>query len=214
MYFFLEGLQGTTASDAAILLSTAPLWTTLFEVVSKQTKPSLGSIAGALLGLIGVALVVYASGSKSHGQFSGNLFVLISAMLWALSAIVSKPLLSDSTPIRTLTLSLPGALPVLVPYAITDVMATKWHMLTPLSWGMFAHVTVMAGIVGFVGFYSGVKQIGSGAAMLYQYFVPPIAAFSAFLALGTPFLPLQGIGFAIIVFGVAWATKARALNST
>lgn len=209
MVLFLEGLKGSTPAEAAILLATAPIWTALMAVVSRQEAFNWGAVGGALLAFAGVAMVVFAAGSGAHGKLMANLMVLGSAVLWAASAVISKPLLSKISPIRVLTLSLPGALPVLIPYGLTDSLNVNWQALSPVAVGMFCHVVLLAGIVGFIGFYAGVRQVGSAGAMLYQYFVPPIAALSAWIVLGTKFLPLQGVGLLVVLFGVGWSSNAR-----
>ena len=213
MVLFLEGLKNTTPAEAAILLATAPIWTAIIAVLCRQEVFNWTALAGALLALGGVSMVVFAANPNAHGKLLGNLMVLASAILWSASAVLSKPLLSRVSPIRVLTLSLPGAIPVLLPYGLSDSISMNWHALSPTALVMFSHVVLLAGIAGFIGFYAGVRRVGSAGAMLYQFFVPPIAALSAWLVLGTEFLFLQGVGLLVVFIGVGMASSARNVSS-
>ena len=146
---------------------------------------------------------------SGEGKLLGNILILISAVIWASSTVYARPLVAKYSPYRVLTLSMPGALIVLVPYGLMASLATPWAQMTPLSWGMLAYVAVAAGAVGFVCFYEGVRQIGGPAAMLYQYLVPVLAAASAWLVLGKTLSPMQLGGVGVVLSGVALSNYAR-----
>ncbi len=206
---FLEGMQRTTATDGAILLATSPIWTALFAVLFRQERFSWGALGGAIIAFGGVALVILSGSAAGHGQLLGNCLILISAILWALSAVLTRPMVNRYAPIQALTLSLPGALPLLLIYGLLPMLQTPWSELTTTTWLSFLHVALLAGVVGFIGFYAGVRQIGSGNAMLYQYFVTPMAAFFAWLVLGQSLAPMQSVGLAVVIVGVVWSTRSR-----
>ena len=209
---FLEGMQRTTATDGAILLATSPIWTALIAVLFRHERFSWGALGGAVVAFGGVAFVVLSGSQGGHGQVIGNVLILISALLWALCAVLTRPMVEKYPPIQALTLSLPGALPLLLVYGLWSTVQTPWMSLSTVTWLSFLHVCLLAGVVGFIGFYAGVKQIGSGNAMLYQYFVTPLAAGFAWLVLGQPPAPLQLIGLVIVVMGVVWSTRSRSAS--
>ncbi len=207
---FLEGMQRTSATDGAILLATSPIWTALIAVAFGHERFCWGALGGAVVAFGGVAFVVLAGASGSHGQLLGNGLILISAVLWALSAVLTRPMVEKYSPLQALTLSMPGALPLLLLYGLWPALQTPWSSFSTVTWLSFLHVCLLAGVVGFIGFYAGVKQIGSGNAMLYQYFVTPLAAFFAWLVLGQPPAPLQAAGLVVVVVGVIWSSSSRA----
>ncbi|MCB8933110.1 MAG: DMT family transporter [Fimbriimonadaceae bacterium] len=209
MVFFLEGMKESAPAEGAIILSTSPIFTALIASAVGQEKLNRGAFAGALLAFAGVAVVVLGASSGDHGKLLGNVLILISAVLWAASTVVSRPLVERISPFRVLTLSMPGALIVLVPYGLLASLHTPWTALTPTTWSMLAYVAVIAGAVGFVGFYEGVRQIGGPAAMVYQYFVPVLAALFAWLVLGRTVNGIQFVGMGIVLTGVGISNKAR-----
>jgi drug/metabolite transporter (DMT)-like permease len=104
---------------------------------------------------------------------------------------------------------MPGALPLLIPYGLSDFGKVWWRYVEPVTWAALFHVVFLAGVVGFLGFYRGVKQIGASATMLYQFLVPPLATTFGFVILRQVPTVGQGIGFAIVIAGVWYATVAR-----
>ncbi|HVL39457.1 MAG TPA: DMT family transporter, partial [Fimbriimonadaceae bacterium] len=209
MVVFLEGMRTSSAAEGAIILATAPVLTLLMAVLAKQERFQVGILVGSVFAFVGVCLVVLAGAELGEGKLVGNLLVLSGSFIWAWSTVVSRPLVSQHSPYVILTLSMPGALPILLPYGLADSLSLDYGAFRLDTWMMFAHVVVMAGLVGFIGFFEGVRQIGGPAAMLYQYFVPPIAALFAWLILGTHLLPLQLIGLGVVFLGVASAQRAR-----
>lgn len=209
MVLFLEGMRRTSAAEGAIILATAPIFTALLAAATKQERFRWSVLVGTSTAFLGVALVVLGADGKVHGQLLGNALILASAVVWAGCAVLTKTLVGSMSPLRVLTLSMPGGLVVLIPYGFGAALGVDWGHLDLLSWAMFAHVTILAGVVGFTGFYAGVRQIGSSGAMLYQYLVPPLAVFFAWLMLGDPLHPLQGVGLAVILSGVIYTTRAR-----
>jgi drug/metabolite transporter (DMT)-like permease len=65
-----------------------------------------------------------------------------------------------------------------------------------------------AGVLGFSGFYIGVKQIGAPRAMLYQYAVAPLATLFSWLVLKEQLAWLQLLGMAVVVLGVSMGVRA------
>ncbi len=209
MVFFLEGMRESAPAEAAILLATSPIFTALIAAAVGQELLNRGSFLGASIAFAGVAVVVFCGDHHDPGKLSGNVLILISSVLWAGSTVYARPLVARYSPYRVLTLSMPGALVVLVPYGLMAALGSPWSQMTPLSWGMLAYVVVVAGVVGFVGFYEGVRQIGGPAAMLYQYFVPVLAAGFAWWVFGRALAPAQLAGVGVVLAGVALSNYAR-----
>ncbi len=206
---FLEGIKRSGAAEGAILLGTGPIFTMLLAVMLGQETMTRRAIYGLLIAFSGVALVTQTSDPCAENSLFGNLLMLASAFVWATSTVVSRPLLSRKHPLAMMAVSMPGALPVILPYSLRSFASSPWSTLTPLTWAMLAYFCVVAGVVGFVLFYEGFSQVGAAGAMLYQYFVPPLAAVSAWLVLGTPLRWPQLIGIAIVLSGVWLATRSR-----
>lgn len=209
MILFLEGLSRTTPADSAIILATSPIFTYFFAIIAKQEFFSVRALLGSLVAFVGVGVVVLGAGTGDNGTLLGNALTLVSSVVWAYSAVFSKPLMQKYSPARVFTLAMPGSLLALIPYGIRSVIQTDFTALTPTTWGMILHVSLLAGALGFTGFYVGVRQVGAAGAMLYQFLVPPIAMLCAVALLGKQITAIQVAGFLLVVAGVVWATRAR-----
>jgi drug/metabolite transporter (DMT)-like permease len=212
MLLFLEGMELTNAAEGAIMLATAPIFSAIFSVLAKYERFTPGAILGAVVAFAGTAMVIAAGSKTGGGTLAGNAMLISSAIVWAYGAVLSKPMVTKYSPVQSLALSMPGAILILVPYSIWDAVRHPWVSATNYThqtWWMLLHVIVGAGVIGFVGFYEGVKEIGPAQAMLYQYFVPILAAVSAYLVFHTSLNFLQALGLAVVIGGVAFATRAR-----
>jgi drug/metabolite transporter (DMT)-like permease len=174
MVLFLEGMKGSAATEGAILLQTSPVFTALLAAAVRQERLRIGSLFGAAIALAGTALIIYGPGHGSNKLLS-NLLVVASAITWAYSIVLMRPLLLRHSPLRVLTLSMAGGLPVMAAYGLMPTMRENWGAVSPYAWLMFFHFAILSGVVAFLCFYQGVKQVGGPAATLYQFLVPVAA---------------------------------------
>lgn len=209
MMLFMTGMHATTASEGAIVLATVPLLTPLIALLVRQEVFSAPALFGAIVAFSGVACVALGGAAGSHGSLTGNLLILTSAFVWASGIVLSRPLLARYSASQLLTMSMVGAFPLLLPFGIVDTLHTPWLHLKGETYLMFAQVAVLSGVVSFICFNLGVQQIGASGASLYQFFVPALAALFSFLLLHQTLSPIQWIGFAVVLAGVAYGSIAR-----
>jgi drug/metabolite transporter (DMT)-like permease len=212
MVFFLEGMHGSSATVGAILLQMSPIFTAFLAVAFKQERFSWGVLVGGLVALCGTVLIVYLPTSTKENSLFSNLIVFLSALLWGYSVILMRPLLLKYSPLRVLTLSMTGALPVMLAYGLLPSLHQDWRAISAYNWVMFAHIAIISGVVAFLCFYQGVRQVGSTGATLYQFMVPAAAMLSSILIEGYVPRTLQMVGFFVALAGVAYASRARYLS--
>ncbi len=210
MILFLEGMHIASANEGAIILATSPILTGLMAVAFKQERFSWGALAGAVIGFAGVVLVVMEGAKAAQNRVTGDLMIFGGAILWAYSAVLMKTMLGRYHPVQLLTLAMPGALIALLPYGLLPLIHTHWNHIGVVSWLLIFHLAAISGAFGFAGFYAGVRKVGAGAAMLYQYFIPPLTVLFAWWLLGSPIAVNQLIGLAIVFVGVAISMHFRA----
>lgn len=215
MVLFFEGMKRTGASEGAIILSSSPVIVALLAVIFRVERFCVGAIVGASVAFSGVALVVVGGGvsgtdAAMHERLIGDLLVFLSACVWGFQALMSRAVMKEMTPFRLLALGMPAAALILVPYGAADTLNTDWSGLTWTTWGALGHLTVFAGIVGFVGFYKGVAKLGPSRTLLYQFFVPPTAAITEWAMFGKSLTAIQFLGLGVTIAGVWLSSRARA----
>lgn len=216
MVLFLEGTLRTGAAEAAIVLSTAPVLTAVFAAVAGQERLRPAVLGWAAVAFGGVVLVVLGggqptapNGGRLPEKLLGDTLVFGSSVVWAISAVMSRPLVGKHPPLAMLTVSMYGALPALLVYGISPTAALAWGEVSPKAWWLLVYIALGAGVLGFAGFYAGVRQVGAPGAMLYQYCVAPLATLLQWIVLGVPMALLQLVGLVVVFVGVAMSTKSR-----
>ncbi|MBS1724845.1 MAG: DMT family transporter [Armatimonadetes bacterium] len=209
MVLFLEGMRTAPAALGAIALATAPIMATVFSVFAKQERFTWRLLLGSLVAFGGVAVCILGQHRGSDGSMWGVLLVLASAVFWALSIVLYKPLLSEATPVRVLTLSFPGAMLVLIPYGWHSVAVTHWSLVSSKGWLAMVYLVLVAGVGAFAAYYKGLADCGPAKTSLTQYFVPPVAAIFATLVLAEKLVWQEVAGLVIVIAGVALAVWKR-----
>lgn len=209
MVLFLEGLRLSSPAVTAIILNTSPIITMLLMAAMGHERLRAGAFLGAIIAFSGVVMVILAGTVSGEGSLMGNLIILLSAVAWAYCVVLMKPLLDRYSPLRVLTLSMPGALPVLLTYGLLATLQVDYGAISPMGWSMLFHISVISGVVAFLCFYKGVRMAGGNGAMLSMFFVPPTAAFFAYLMLDYVLLPLQFLGLAVVIAGVSLSQWSR-----
>lgn len=211
MVLFVGGMHDASPAEGAILLGCSPLFTMLLACVAKQEVFKWSILGGTFVAFGGVAMVVGFSPAAQvrGGLLLGHGLLLASALVWALATVVSKPIVSKVPPLQMLTLSMPAGLLALLPYGLPDLFRMDYSRVSLVSWSMMGYFAILAGVVGFILFYRGVREVGAGGAMLYQYLVAPIAALSGFLVMKSPFHFMQLVGLFVVLSGVTLANLAR-----
>jgi drug/metabolite transporter (DMT)-like permease len=196
----LEVPSGMTA----VLIAPASLFVAAFapfiDVTEKVRSSALG---GMLLGLAGVALLVGVESVHSLGEFLGSLAMLGAAACYALSSFVVKRY-KGLTSVTTSFLSIIVASVLTLPAAIATAPSAVPGLRAVLA------VTAL-GVVGtalaFVIFYKLISETGAGRASLVSYLAPGIALFYGALLLDEPITAASIGGLALILGGVALASR-------
>ena len=94
---FVIALHLTYAGEAALLISTAPIWTSLIAALAGLEASSTRNWLGVFIALGGVALVVLGAGthpsSTAPARVTGDIIMILSAVLFALYMVISRPLM-------------------------------------------------------------------------------------------------------------------------
>lgn len=206
MVCFLEGMAKATATQGAIILATAPIWIALFAILKKQEVFTKHLAIGGALSFAGAVMVILAGGGSIEGSTEGALLVLVSAVLWAWSVVLMQPLVTTGSPFAVFTLTFPGGLIALLPYGLKATVQTDWAALPQKTWWALAYLIIVAGIGSFSAYYKGLADVGPAKTGMVQFFIPPAAAFFAWLIFSKPLVVWQIVGMAVVIAGTIVAS--------
>ena len=207
---FLNGLNLTSASHTAILVSTSPVWVALADHFLAHERLPIAAWVGIAISLCGVVTLVLARGG--HGAPSsllGDALVLASAILWTTYVIRSRPLFQTRSPLWVTTWALFIGAPLIVALGARDVWATDLTKINGTTWG----AAVFAGLFALATAYSwwaiGVKELGASRAAAFSNLIPVVALAVAWLWLHESLPALSWVGAILACIGVWITTTSR-----
>lgn len=203
---FHVGLSYTTASNSSVLCATSPIWTAMIAAASRQEKITAAQIAGILISFAGVALVI-AGGNGSltlsgHGIW-GDVLTAIGAIVSALGAVVSVRLLKRYSALRVLSWAMVCGTLFLLFFVWPELASHNWAHMSFNAWLALAYGGIVVAGIGYVIFWKSIGEIGATRTMVYNTLVPPVAVLIAILTLREASSPLQVVGGAFVLGGVA-----------
>ncbi len=204
---FTFGVSMTSASNAALVVATAPLWGMLLGFALGWERPSLKGVFGVGLALLGVAMIVYRGLGSGATSLTGDLLVMAAAACWGSYAVLSLPLLKRYSPLAVAGYSmLFGGLAVL-PLASLDLFRMDWGAVSAGGWAAFAYSALVVAAFGFASWQRGVSRIGANRMLVYQYLVTLVGVVSGVVLFSEGFGIDKAIGAAILLAGVYLARR-------
>jgi drug/metabolite transporter (DMT)-like permease len=204
---FLNGLNLTSASHAAVLVSTTPIWIALSDHYVGHERLPRQAWAGILLSMAGVVLLVVARGSGGEpSSLFGDALVLGSGLIWTYYVIGSRPMLRSRSPLWVTGWALFIGAPFVVAMGLPGLFALRWGAVSAPTWGG----VVFAGLLALATAYSwwaiGVQRIGAARTAVFSNLIPVVALGVAWIWLGERLALLAWVGAAAALAGV-WLTS-------
>ncbi|HEY7896573.1 MAG TPA: DMT family transporter [Gemmatimonadaceae bacterium] len=201
---FAEGVAHTRAGSAALLLAASPA---LIAVIGRWLgieRIGVRGYAGVALSMLGIALVVFGrSGHDAAGEsLAGDAIVVAAAVCWAWYTVWLKPLTDRVSLIDISALTLVGGMIPLLVISAPSFAATAWGSLTPRMWAAMAFAGIGSLVIGYLGWYRGVRVLGPTHTAVFSNLQPVVALGVAWMMLGETPTAWQGAGAVTIIAGV------------
>jgi drug/metabolite transporter (DMT)-like permease len=195
--------QHLTSSLTGLLIAGVPLVGTVIALATGGAD-RLGrtGLIGLLVGLVGVAAIV----GGDYGTSDPFAFMEIAIVVvgYAVGPAILSRRLAGLPAIGVMALSLALCAVVYLPIA-----ALGWPRELP-STNVLAAVVVLAVVctaAAFLVFAALIDEIGPVRSTVITYVNPAVAAVLGVLVLQEPFTASMGIGFALVLVGLALATR-------
>ena len=200
---FILGLDRTTASNSALILSSMPSIVALLAVTLgfEPLRPKV--LGGVLVATLGVVLVVAARGTGfGEATMAGDLLTLGAVICWAGYTLGLRVLPPDVSPLRVTMVTTLAGMPGLVLAGVPEMLAMDWSAVGWQGWAALAYATLFSLLLAYLIWNRNVKVVGPSRTVIYMCLTPLIAVASAAAFLGERPQPLQGVGAALIIGGV------------
>ena len=210
VYFSFEnlGIARTSASEAAILMATIPLFVVILNTFTLREHNTARQWAGIALSFAGIAaLVLLGGGGAGGGRLTGNLLVLAASLSAGVYSILARRLLVSRPALFVTTFqNLFGAL-FMLPLALAEAALVGLRHPTPRATGGLLFLTVVCSITAYLLLNYAFRFIPASKVAVFINLTPIVAVASAYVLLGERFTPGQAIAAAVVVAGV-WVTNS------
>ena len=190
---------------AALIVSSVPLWIVVFRAVSGQ-RMSRVTIAGVVVGLVGLALMVLPGGSHAVAGTEldvvlWSLAICASSFVWSLFSFRSRryDLPANSLVSAAYELMIGGGVLVVVGLILGDRVHTGDY--PPSAYAAWGYL-ILASVIGYGCYTYLLAKAPLSLVSTYAYVNPIVAVILALLILQEPITRAVVIGLTIVVGGV------------
>lgn len=203
-------LQTTTALNAILLLSLAPLaivalsWLALGERVTRnQALGMAASLAGAMVLIL-------------HGELAtllelrfnpGDLWMLLAVLLWAVYSVLLRRRPGSVPPLSLHTASVTAGTLCMLPAFGWEVAHGGGVPASASAWGAVVFIGVFSSALAHALWVRGVAAIGPNRAGVFIHLMPLFGAALAMTFLGERLGAYHVVGAALVLSGIALASR-------
>jgi drug/metabolite transporter (DMT)-like permease len=201
-------MTSISASTAAILLFTNPIWVAVLGFMFLGESLHGARILGLVLGIVGVAVAIGPTGDmlNSSTALRGEAIGIASALSWAAATVVNK---KANLPIGAWALSswqmLIGSIAILV---VAYGIGERWpEHVTTLQWGWFIWLSIPASTGSFGLWFVALSKGGATRTSGYLFLAPLFTVILSFVVMGATLTWLQAGGGILIGFALWLVNK-------
>ena len=198
------GLSLSTASNAALLMTTSPIFVLITSVVLFRSAVTWRATSGILVAFGGVFLVIQGDlkgWNWGGASFLGDLILLVAAVSWALFTVLAKYLLKDHSSLKVTVYVMAIGSILFIPLLPND-RPGGWSEISPLAWFSVIYVGLSGNCLAYFLWMKGIQNIGPLRTILYSYLMPITAIAFSVPLLGETVTAIQIWGGLVVFIGI------------
>ena len=197
------------SNEGALLSAGSALWIAWLGALGpKGHKLTLRGSLGLLLGLAGVALLVWPRSASPSGHFGWQSLVLIGSLCWAIGTVLYRNAALAVGPVafNAVTMLLGGTWLLLAGAATGEAHAWRWE-----AGGLaaMAYLAVFGSAIAYTAYTWLLRHSPADRVGTFAYVNPAIAAMLGWAVLGEALEPAQLAGMLVVLLGVALVTFGK-----
>ncbi len=203
---FLMGIFNTSASSAALIMASTPMWTAFIAMIFLKEHLSRVSWIGLMTTFIGTVIVALdkpSSDIAASATLVGNAIMLFCALSWSASAVISRPVLKYISPVELTFWGMGLALPFHILIAVflqpEADLSIAWQ---PKVTSAILYSGIFSTGIALAMWSYGVKTLGASHASIYGNLIPLVAMFFGWSMLNEIPTNFQWLGGGLIVCGL------------
>jgi drug/metabolite transporter (DMT)-like permease len=206
------GLKTVSAGLGGLIVSANPVFTAVLAALFLGEPLTARKVIGLMLGIAGVAFIVWHRMSVGTDSMDGILYTLASLASIVVGTILFKVLAPKGSlwvgnGVQNLVAGI-----VLLPFALTFADVGDIVPSARLA-GAFAFLVLGGSILAYLLWFHLLKVCGATAASAYHFLMPPLGMLFAFLVLGEHVEFRDLLGIVPVALGIYLVTRPAAAAS-
>jgi drug/metabolite transporter (DMT)-like permease len=202
-FFYLYGLQFTTAANGALLYATTPVFVLLLSHYLLKERMTLRKSVGIGLAFTGVVIVIFERGIDLSSRYTfGNVVILVAVIAWALFSIQGKAMILKYGALLTTTIAMAFGTLVFLPFGLAAVASFPLASLGASQWYGIIYLGVGTSIVGYFLWYYALGRIEATKVAVFANGQPVVATVLALIFLDYSITGAFIVGGAVAMSGV------------
>ncbi|UCE36510.1 MAG: DMT family transporter [Thermoplasmata archaeon] len=208
------GMTMTSAHLSSIIQASGPIFTIIMAVLILKEPLGANKVIGTVIALSGTLLLVTGGGlSLGDSIFLGNILILMSAISYAFSSIMSKKILEKYDPLTVAIISMLLGTVILAVFSILESPHEKVPSISLYSWNIIVILALFPGSFALLVWYWILRTSELSRIILFIYLIPVFASAISYFWPGE-IITLSTVVFAaLIICGVAIAQYERRIKN-
>jgi len=199
------GLRFTSAVNCSLITSTSAAMMYLFALIFLKEAFRWRHFSGILLAFGGVFLAIAGSAERSLLPLQlnpGDLWILLSTVLWAFYSVAGKKAMRKYTPLITTTITCTVGTIMLLLIALFKRAFYPFPELSISLWGQLIFLGTVSTGLAFYWWYQAIEEAGASYSAMFLNVVPISTLVLSQLLMHQPVTPFQVSGVFLVVVGL------------
>ncbi|MDQ6641565.1 MAG: DMT family transporter [Actinomycetota bacterium] len=206
------GERRIDAGTAAMLIQISPILIAVLALFLLRERPTMFLAAGIALAFGGVALIAFSTSTGSNHDLLGVLLCVLSAVVYSISLILQKPLVSRLPALQVTWVACTVGAVACLPFAGTLARQTADASLADVGW--LAYLGVFPTAIAFTTYAYALRHMSASNLGVTTYLVPPITVLLSWVFLAETPPGVAYVGGALCLVGVAVARRKPRAGET
>ncbi len=209
------GLKYTTAINAALIMATNPLVTTLLSVIFLKSSVNTSQRVGLMLSLIGVIGVITNGSLEVLLNFKiamGDCLVMAGNICWALYSVLLRRFVHDSKPMITTAATMVIGTMALLVMASFNLEIPELFQQTSKIYMALLYMSIFGSVLAYFFWNHGIALLGAGTTAVFFNLVPVVTVLVAII-MGQAVTLVQMMSGLLVIFGVFLSTNPLNFSS-
>lgn len=204
--FFVLGISRTSVAHAAFMIGLTPILVLLLAAAARLERVTALKLCGMATAAAGVVLLQAKREQSSGATLSGDMFILLAALTFALFTVIGKRAAGGFSSLTVNTFAYAGGGLMLLPITITQSLKFSFAAVSAVAWASVVYMALFPSIVCYLIYYYALRHVPASRISAFSYVQPLLATVMAIPLLGERPTASLLAGGALVVTGV-WITE-------